>query len=69
MTEKKHKQTREKKNGIKIKCKLSLPRMVPLENVDVYQFEAFHLSGMILKEVNDHDYAHFLFLIVCTYVL
>lgn len=42
--------------------------MVPLENVDVYHLEASHLSAMILKEVNDHDYAHFLFLLLSAHM-
>ncbi len=35
--------------------------MIPWKNVDVYHLVASHLSSTISKEVNDHDYAHFLF--------
>ncbi len=38
--------------------------MNPLENVDVYHLGASHLSSMISKEVNAHDYAHFLFFLL-----
>ena len=40
--------------------------MIPLENVDVYHLVASHLFSEVLKEVNDNDYGHFLFLFFTT---
>ena len=45
--------------------------MIPLEYVDISRLVASHLSSPVSQAVNDHDYAHllFLFLTECAFVL